>query len=215
MSVGELPLLERGHHLDGENSFYGYAPPSRRAEEEDLLLWRMGVSGGEKGAPQRSRHRLGGDRLNRASISRKIAARAGEPCCTYIGKGDGTGIMSRWCCGQYADHAAHRRTYISHPDMWPLQCASARSSTRGTASFGRLSHRTSLRVDAETGCGARRRNHCRPCAGQKGTGRWTVLEHSRACRSPPISAACNARDSRTSRRSAHTQARYDGTEGLL
>jgi len=182
-----LPHLQPGDVLiDGGNSFYRDTERRLAAlAEHDIHYVGMGISGGEEGARHGPAIMPGGDAeawpLIR-DIFRAIAARAedGEPCCHWVGSGG---------AGHYVKMVHNG---IEYGDMqliaeaWDLLHRGLGLETERLAALftewnqGRLSSYL-IEITAEIlrvrdPDGTLRVLRILDAAGQKGTGRWTVIE---------------------------------------
>ncbi len=182
-----LPHLQPGDVLiDGGNSFY--RDTERRLAElarHDIRYVGMGISGGEEGARHGPAIMPGGDAeawpLIR-DIFRAIAARTedGEPCCRWVGSGG---------AGHYVKMVHNG---IEYGDMqliaeaWDLLHRGLGLETERLAALfaewnqGRLSSYlieiTAKILRVRDPDGTPRVLRILDAAGQKGTGRWTVIE---------------------------------------
>jgi 6-phosphogluconate dehydrogenase len=200
------PLLDEGDILiDGGNSLY--SDTQRRAtalESEKFTFIGMGVSGGEEGALNGPSLMPGGTASayeHLAPILTKIAAQVDDgPCVTYIGPGGAGHYVKMVHNGiEYGDMQLIAEAYdllknvagLNHQQLHEVFAAWNRTDELNsylveiTADiFTKLDPETSLPlveliVDA---------------AGQKGTGRWTVVEALElGVAIPTITAAVNAR----------------------
>ena len=205
--IGQLkPLLEEGDMIiDGGNSLY--EDTERRVKELEptgLGFIGMGVSGGEEGALNGPSLMPGGTRAAYAEIEHiltKIAAQVDDgPCVTYIGPGGAGHYVKMVHNGiEYGDMQLIAEAYdlmknvlgLNHDQLhdvfaeWNLTDELNSFLIEITADiFTNLDEDTGkplveLIVDA---------------AGQKGTGRWTVISAlEKGVAIPTITAAVNAR----------------------
>ncbi|HEY9827983.1 MAG TPA: NADP-dependent phosphogluconate dehydrogenase [Stenomitos sp.] len=201
-----IPLLEPGDILiDGGNSLYeDTVRRTKLMEEKGLRFIGMGVSGGEEGALNGPSLMPGGtaeayDALE--PILTKIAAQVDDgPCVTYIGP-DGAGHYVKMVHNgiEYGDMQLIAEAYdllknVARLDHHQLhQVFSEWNTTDELNSFLiEISAQIFTYIDPDTG---------KPLvelvldeAGQKGTGRWTVMSALELGVSiPTITAAVNAR----------------------
>ncbi|WP_102158418.1 NADP-dependent phosphogluconate dehydrogenase [Zhihengliuella halotolerans] len=181
-----LPLLEAGDIvIDGGNSHY---EDTRRREaelaEHDLHFVGVGVSGGEEGALLGPSIMPGGSKQSYEALGpmlEKISAKYdGEPCCTWIST-DGAGHFVKMVHNgiEYADMQVIGEAYDlmrSAAGIEPAEQSKIFADWMKTSLSSfliEISAEVLAQVDAETG---------KPLvdvivdsAGQKGTGRWTVV----------------------------------------
>ncbi|WP_344879332.1 NADP-dependent phosphogluconate dehydrogenase [Zhihengliuella alba] len=181
-----VPLLEPGDIvIDGGNSHY---EDTRRREaalaEKDLHFVGVGVSGGEEGALLGPSIMPGGSQESYRALGpmlEKISAKyEGEPCCTWIST-DGAGHFVKMVHNgiEYADMQVIGEAYDllrSAAGLEPAEQAKVFTEWNKTNLSSFLIEITAEvlgHVDADTG---------KPLvdvvvdsAGQKGTGRWTVI----------------------------------------
>ncbi|MCO1339561.1 phosphogluconate dehydrogenase (NADP(+)-dependent, decarboxylating) [Kocuria polaris] len=181
-----VPLLEAGDIvIDGGNSHY---EDTRRREAElakhDLHFVGVGVSGGEEGALLGPSIMPGGSKQSYEALGpmlEKISAKYdGEPCCAWIST-DGAGHFVKMVHNgiEYADMQVIGEAYDllrSGAGLEPAEQAkifTEWNSTSLSSFLIEISAEVLAQVDAETG---------KPLvdvivdsAGQKGTGRWTVV----------------------------------------
>ncbi|MBF4995457.1 NADP-dependent phosphogluconate dehydrogenase [Arthrobacter gandavensis] len=181
-----VPLLEAGDIvIDAGNSHY---EDTRRREaalaEKDLHFVGVGVSGGEEGALLGPSIMPGGSRESYDSLGpmlEKISAKYnGEPCCTWVGT-DGAGHFVKMVHNgiEYADMQVIGEAYDllrSAAGIEPAEQAGIfREWNEGQLSsfLIEITAEVLAHTDAKTG---------KPfvdvvvdSAGQKGTGRWTVV----------------------------------------
>ena len=180
------PLLEKGDVIiDGGNSLF--TDTQRRAQELEargLHFVGCGVSGGEEGALKGPSLMPGGSRGSWdiiAPIYRKIAAQVdGEPCCRYMGP-DGAGHYVKMVHNgiEYGDMQLICEAYAILKDVLGMEAAElADIFTKWNRSeldsyLIEITSQIFRKTDPDTG---------KPLvdvildkAGQKGTGKWTLL----------------------------------------
>ena len=180
------PLLEKGDVIiDGGNSLF--TDTQRRAQELEargLHFVGCGVSGGEEGALKGPSLMPGGSRGSWdiiAPIYRKIAAQVdGEPCCRYMGP-DGAGHYVKMVHNgiEYGDMQLICEAYAILKDVLGMEAAELADIftewNKGALDSYLIEITSQIfrRLDPDTG---------KPLvdvildkAGQKGTGKWTLL----------------------------------------
>jgi len=185
--IDELtPLLERGDIvIDGGNSHY---PDSERRyhalEKQGILFMGIGISGGEEGARHGPSIMPGGHRQAWPEIKpmfQAIAAQSeeGEPCCHWVGEGGAGHYVKMVHNGiEYGDMQIICEAYQLLFAMLGLQ---ADELSRIFADWNRgklnsyLIEITSQIFAFKTQEGHPLVEKILDVAGQKGTGRWTVM----------------------------------------
>ena len=200
-----LPLLSPGDTIiDGGNSdFRDTIERTKRLEEVGLAYLGIGVSGGAEGARRGPSMMAGGTRANYAAVEPVLAAIAakyhGDPCVAHLGP-DGAGHFVKTVHNgiEYADMQMIAEVYGLLRDGEGL------SAGEGASFFDRWNHGVLesylIGVTAEVlatkdpQTGADIVDLIIDKAGQKGTGRWTVIEAIRMGQSASIiEAAVGAR----------------------
>ena len=200
-----LPLLSPGDTIiDGGNSdFRDTIERTKRLEEVGLAYLGIGVSGGAEGARRGPSMMAGGTRANYAAVEPVLAAIAakyhGDPCIAHLGP-DGAGHFVKTVHNgiEYADMQMIAEVYGLLRDGKGL------SAGEGASFFDRWNHGVLesylIGVTAEVlaakdpQTGAEIVDLIIDKAGQKGTGRWTVIEAIRMGQSASIiEAAVGAR----------------------
>ena len=200
-----LPLLSPGDTIiDGGNSdFRDTIKRTKRLEEVGLAYLGIGVSGGAEGARRGPSMMAGGTRANYAAVEPVLAAIAakyhGDPCVAHLGP-DGAGHFVKTVHNgiEYADMQMIAEVYGLLRDGEGL------SAGEGASFFDRWNHGVLesylIGVTAEVlatkdpQTGAEIVDLIIDKAGQKGTGRWTVIEAIRMGQSASIiEAAVGAR----------------------
>ena len=200
-----LPLLSPGDTIiDGGNSdFRDTIERTKRLEEVGLAYLGIGVSGGAEGARRGPSMMAGGTRANYAAVEPVLAAIAakyhGDPCVAHLGP-DGAGHFVKTAHNgiEYADMQMIAEVYGLLRDGEGL------SAGEGASFFDRWNHGVLesylIGVTAEVlaakdpQTGAEIVDLIIDKAGQKGTGRWTVIEAIRMGQSASIiEAAVGAR----------------------
>ena len=200
-----LPLLSPGDTIiDGGNSdFRDTSERTKRLEEVGLAYLGIGVSGGAEGARRGPSMMAGGTRANYAAVEPVLAAIAakyhGDPCVAHLGP-DGAGHFVKTVHNgiEYADMQMIAEVYGLLRDGEGL------SAGEGASFFDRWNHGVLesylIGVTAEVlatkdpQTGLEIVNLIIDKAGQKGTGRWTVIEAIRMGQSASIiEAAVGAR----------------------
>ena len=200
-----LPLLSPGDTIiDGGNSdFRDTIERTKRLEEVGLAYLGIGVSGGAEGARRGPSMMAGGTRANYAAVEPVLAAIAakyhGDPCVAHLGR-DGAGHFVKTVHNgiEYADMQMIAEVYGLLRDGEGL------SAGEGASFFDRWNHGVLesylIGVTAEVlatkdpQTGLEIVDLIIDKAGQKGTGRWTVIEAIRMGQSASIiEAAVGAR----------------------
>lgn len=200
-----LPFLESGDIIiDGGNSHY---PDTKRRKEmlgaRELHFVGCGISGGEEGALNGPSLMPGGDKLAVDALLpllEKIAAKdfAGKPCVTNVGS-DGSGHFVKM-----VHNGIEYAVMQFLAEAYDLMRAEGKSPPQIAAVFekwnqGKLA---SFLVELSGTILQKKDDHgdgylidkILDVAGQKGTGRWTVVDAvSRGVAMPTISAAVDAR----------------------
>jgi 6-phosphogluconate dehydrogenase len=181
-----LPHLDRGDLIiDGGNSFFeDTIRRSKMLDEKGLLYIGAGVSGGEEGARHGPSIMPGGQREAYelvAPILKKIAAQVdGEPCCTYIGP-DGAGHYVKMVHNgiEYGDMQLIAEAYFILKNALNLDARrlhdvfAAWNEGELNSYLIEITRDIFTRKDEETGQALV--EVILDKAGQKGTGKWTVL----------------------------------------
>jgi 6-phosphogluconate dehydrogenase, decarboxylating len=182
-----LPLLDRGDILiDGGNSLYTDTQRrTRKVEQAGMLYVGSGVSGGEEGALTGPSLMPGGSAAAWAHIKpifQAICARTpdGEPCCDWMGE-DGAGHFVKMVHNgiEYGDMQLIAETYdvmkrvvgMSNAQMHEVF---AEWNARELDSY--LIEITRDILAYKTEAGEQTIDVILDAAGQKGTGKWTVIE---------------------------------------
>jgi len=182
-----LPLLERGDILiDGGNSLYTDTQRrTRKVEQAGMLYVGSGVSGGEEGALTGPSLMPGGSAAawpHIKPIFQAICARTpdGEPCCDWMGE-DGAGHFVKMVHNgiEYGDMQLIAETYdvmkrvvgMSNAQMHEVF---AEWNARELDSY--LIEITRDILAYKTEAGEQTIDVILDAAGQKGTGKWTVIE---------------------------------------
>ncbi len=182
---GLQPLLEGGDIIvDGGNSLFTETQDRmERLEADDILFVGCGVSGGEDGARYGPSMMPGGSPdawPHLQDLFQSAAAKApdGTPCADWVGPGGAGHYVKMIHNGiEYGDmqviaeayHLLHRGLGLGHPEM----AAIFEEWDRGVLDSYLIeitSHILALEVDGE-----RRVEAILDAAGQKGTGKWTVI----------------------------------------
>jgi 6-phosphogluconate dehydrogenase len=182
-----LPLLDKGDILiDGGNSLYtDTIRRTRRVEDAGLLYVGTGVSGGEEGALKGPSLMPGGSAAawqHIQPIFQAICARTkeGEPCCDWMGE-NGAGHFVKMIHNgiEYGDMQLIAETYdvmkrvlkLSNEEMHAIF---SRWNERELDSY--LIEITRDILEYRTESGEAVLDVILDAAGQKGTGKWTVVE---------------------------------------
>ncbi len=199
------PLLEEGDTIiDGGNAdFHDTRRRSKALAERGLHFVGMGVSGGEQGARHGPSMMVGGsehswDQLR--DVLRAIAARYdGDPCVDHLGP-DGAGHFVKTVHNgiEYADMQVIAEIYglLHYGCVWsPAQIGALFSSWNDGALKSYLVEITGeLLAYTDPATGHPVVDVIKDAAGQKGTGRWTVVEAVRMGQAATmIEAAVGAR----------------------
>ena len=200
-----LPLLEAGDIvIDGGNAHFPDTIRRERAlKERGLLFLGTGISGGEEGARHGPSIMAGGEAEAYARVEpiyRAIAADVdGEPCCARVGP-DGAGHFVKMLHNgiEYADMQLIAEAYAFMQDVLGLDAA-AMQATFAEWNQGDLdSYLIEITADI---LGKRDPETGQPMvdvildsAGQKGTGRWSVVAAlDLGAAAPTIAEAVSAR----------------------
>jgi 6-phosphogluconate dehydrogenase len=205
--IGQLqPLLEEGDMIiDGGNSLY--EDTERRVKELEptgLGFIGMGVSGGEEGALNGPSLMPGGTRAAYAEIEHivtKIAAQVDDgPCVTYIGPGGAGHYVKMVHNGiEYGDMQLIAEAYdlmknvlgLNHEQLHEV--FAEWNTTEELDSF-LIEITTDIFTNMDPDTGKPLVEMIVDAAGQKGTGRWTVMSAlEMGVAIPTITAAVNAR----------------------
>jgi 6-phosphogluconate dehydrogenase len=182
-----LPLLDRGDILiDGGNSLYTDTQRrTRKVEQAGLLYVGSGVSGGEEGALTGPSLMPGGSTAawpHIKPIFQAICARTpeGEPCCDWMGE-DGAGHFVKMVHNgiEYGDMQLIAETYDVMKRVLGMSNAQmhevfAEWNARELDSY--LIEITRDILAYRTEAGEQTLDVILDAAGQKGTGKWTVIE---------------------------------------
>ncbi len=184
-----IPFMERDDILiDGGNSYF--RDTERRAKEVEAKGFRyfgMGVSGGEEGALWGPSLMPGGSKEAYQAVEpilKKVAAKAeqdGEPCVTYIGPGGAGHYVKMVHNGiEYGDMQLIAEAYDILKRALGLTAKEFRNLFTGW-NKGKLSSfliestaRVFETIDSDTGSPLV--DMILDKAGQKGTGKWTIIE---------------------------------------
>lgn len=205
--IGQLkPLLEAGDMIiDGGNSLY--EDTERRVKDLEptgLGFIGMGVSGGEEGALNGPSLMPGGTRTAYAEIEHivtKIAAQVDDgPCVTYIGPGGAGHYVKMVHNGiEYGDMQLIAEAYDLMKNVLGLDHAQLHevfaewNLTDALNSF-LIEITADIFTNLDEGTGKPLVELIVDAAGQKGTGRWTVINAlEMGVAIPTIGAAVNAR----------------------
>jgi len=181
-----IPLLEPGDILiDGGNSLYqDTARRLRRAEAAGLLYIGTGVSGGEEGARHGPSIMPGGSAVawpHVAPIFQAIAAKVadGSPCCDWVGEGGAGHYVKMVHNGiEYGDMQLIGEAYQLMRDGLGMS-ADEMSAVFADWNQGELeSYLVEITRDIlafKDADGAPLVDRILDAAGQKGTGKWTVI----------------------------------------
>ncbi|MBQ9941851.1 MAG: decarboxylating NADP(+)-dependent phosphogluconate dehydrogenase [Christensenellaceae bacterium] len=181
-----IPLLEEGDVLiDGGNSnFHETRRRCAKMAEHGLMFVGMGVSGGEEGALHGPSLMPGGDPKaweNAGHLLQAIAAKAadGQPCCNYVGP-DGAGHFTKTVHNgiEYGDMQLICEAYHMLRDASGLNYDQMSDVFAGWNQGMLGCYLNSITTDIlkfkEDGAPLVPR--ILDVAGQKGTGKWTVIE---------------------------------------
>jgi 6-phosphogluconate dehydrogenase len=184
---GLLPHLEPGDIvIDGGNSFF--KDTQRRWQElseHGIRFLGVGISGGEEGARHGPSIMPGGDPDAWPSVSgvlRSIAARAedGEPCCRWVGEGGAGHYVKMIHNGiEYGDMQLIAEAWQLLRDglgMPPQEIAKTFATWNQGPLASYLIEITARILEVNEADGSPRVDHILDAAGQKGTGRWTVID---------------------------------------
>ena len=184
---GLLPHLEPGDIvIDGGNSFFN--DTQRRWQElsvHGIRFLGVGISGGEEGARYGPSIMPGGDPDAWPSVSdvlRSIAARAedGEPCCRWVGEGGAGHYVKMIHNGiEYGDMQLIAEAWQLMRDglgMQPQEIAETFAQWNQGPLASYLIEITARILEVNEADGSPRVDHILDAAGQKGTGRWTVID---------------------------------------
>ncbi|MBC8538766.1 decarboxylating NADP(+)-dependent phosphogluconate dehydrogenase [Christensenellaceae bacterium NSJ-63] len=181
-----IPLLDKGDTLiDGGNAnFHDTVRRSKKMAEHGLMYIGMGVSGGEEGALHGPSLMPGGDYKaweNVGQLLMDISAKApnGEPCCAYLGT-DGAGHFTKTVHNgiEYGDMELLCETYQfmrNATDMTCDQMGDVFAKWNEGMLGGYLTTITSEILKFKEN-GEALVPRILDVAGQKGTGKWTVIE---------------------------------------
>ena len=181
-----LPYLEPGDILiDGGNSFF--ADTERRTaalKEKGILFLGVGISGGEEGARHGPSIMPGGRSEawpHVKEILQSISARVnGEPCCQWVGEGGAGHFVKMVHNGiEYADMQLIAESY----DLMRRGLAASAEELSQTFSRWNESYLNSYLIEISSAIFAKKDEDGQPlidkildAAGQKGTGKWTVID---------------------------------------
>lgn len=181
-----LPHLDPGDIvIDGGNSLF--SDTERRVEElrgKEILFLGMGVSGGEEGARHGPSIMPGGrseawPRIK--EIFQSISAKVGsEPCCQWVGEGGSGHFVKMVHNGiEYADMQLVAESY----DVMRHGYGVAADELSATFARWNKSYLNSYLIEITATIFAKKDHDGKPLvdkildvAGQKGTGKWTVVE---------------------------------------
>ena len=200
-----LPLLSPGDTIiDGGNSdFRDTIERTKRLEEVGLAYLGIGVSGGAEGARRGPSMMAGGTRANYAAVEPVLAAIAakyhGDPCVAHLGP-DGAGHFVKTVHNgiEYADMQMIAEVYGLLRDGEGLSAGEGASFfdrwNRGVLESYLIGVTAEVLAAKDPQTGAEIVDLIIDKAGQKGTGRWTVIEAIRMGQSASIiEAAVGAR----------------------
>jgi 6-phosphogluconate dehydrogenase len=182
-----LPLLERGDILiDGGNSlFTDTIRRTRKVEQAGMLYVGSGVSGGEEGALTGPSLMPGGSAAawqHIKPIFQAVCARTpdGEPCCDWMGE-DGAGHFVKMVHNgiEYGDMQLIAETY----DVMKRVLGMSNSQMHEVFAEWNVGELDSYLIEItrdilayKTAAGEQPLDSILDAAGQKGTGKWTVIE---------------------------------------
>ena len=200
-----LPLLSLGDTIiDGGNSdFRDTIERTKRLEEVGLAYLGIGVSGGAEGARRGPSMMAGGTRANYAAVEPVLAAIAakyhGDPCIAHLGP-DGAGHFVKTVHNgiEYADMQMIAEVYGLLRDGEGLSAGEGASFfdrwNQGVLESYLIGVTAEVLAAKDPQTGAEIVDLIIDKAGQKGTGRWTVIEAIRMGQSASIiEAAVGAR----------------------
>ena len=200
-----LPLLSLGDTIiDGGNSdFRDTIERTKRLEEVGLAYLGIGVSGGAEGARRGPSMMAGGTRANYAAVEPVLAAIAakyhGDPCVAHLGP-DGAGHFVKTVHNgiEYADMQMIAEVYGLLRDGEGLSAGEGASFfdrwNQGVLESYLIGVTAEVLAAKDPQTGAKIVDLIIDKAGQKGTGRWTVIEAIRMGQSASIiEAAVGAR----------------------
>ena len=200
-----LPLLSLGDTIiDGGNSdFRDTIERTKRLEEVGLAYLGIGVSGGAEGARRGPSMMAGGTRANYAAVEPVLAAIAakyhGDPCVAHLGP-DGAGHFVKTVHNgiEYADMQMIAEVYGLLRDGEGLSAGEGASFfdrwNQGVLESYLIGVTAEVLAAKDPQTGAEIVDLIIDKAGQKGTGRWTVIEAIRMGQSASIiEAAVGAR----------------------
>ena len=200
-----LPLLSPGDTIiDGGNSdFRDTIERTKRLEEVGLAYLGIGVSGGAEGARRGPSMMAGGTRANYAAVEPVLAAIAakyhGDPCVAHLGP-DGAGHFVKTVHNgiEYADMQMIAEVYGLLRDGEGLSAGEGASFfdrwNQGVLESYLIGVTAEVLAAKDPQTGAEIVDLIIDKAGQKGTGRWTVIEAIRMGQSASIiEAAVGAR----------------------
>ena len=200
-----LPLLSPGDTIiDGGNSdFRDTIERTKRLEEVGLAYLGIGVSGGAEGARRGPSMMAGGTRANYAAVEPVLAAIAakyhGDPCVAHLGP-DGAGHFVKTVHNgiEYADMQMIAEVYGLLRDGEGLSAGEGASFfdrwNQGVLESYLIGVTAKVLAAKDPQTGADIVDLIIDKAGQKGTGRWTVIEAIRMGQSASIiEAAVGAR----------------------
>jgi len=182
-----LPLLERGDILiDGGNSLYtDTIRRTRKVEQAGMLYVGSGVSGGEEGALTGPSLMPGGSAAawpHIKPIFQAVCARtpAGEPCCDWMGE-DGAGHFVKMVHNgiEYGDMQLIAETYDVMKRVLGMSNAEMHEVFAEWNAGELDSYLIEITRDIlayRTESGEETIDVILDAAGQKGTGKWTVIE---------------------------------------
>ena len=200
-----LPLLSPGDTIiDGGNSdFRDTIERTKRLEEVGLAYLGIGVSGGAEGARRGPSMMAGGTRANYAAVEPVLAAIAakyhGDPCVAHLGP-DGAGHFVKTVHNgiEYADMQMIAEVYGLLRDGEGLSAGEGASFfdrwNQGVLESYLIGVTAEVLAAKDPQTGVEIVDLIIDKAGQKGTGRWTVIEAIRMGQSASIiEAAVGAR----------------------
>lgn len=200
-----LPLLSPGDTIiDGGNSdFRDTIERTKRLEEAGLAYLGIGVSGGAEGARRGPSMMAGGTKANYAAVEPVLAAIAakyhGDPCVAHLGP-DGAGHFVKTVHNgvEYADMQMIAEVYGVLRDGEGLSAADVASFfnrwNHGVLESYLIGVTAEVLATKDPQTGTEIVDLIIDKAGQKGTGRWTVIEAIRMGQSASIiEAAVGAR----------------------
>ncbi len=186
--IGSLsPLLDKGDLIaDLGNSYY--KETERRVEEleaKGLMFLGMGISGGAEGARHGPAIMAGGSQESWARVKAPLqdasAKFEGDPCCDWFGPGGSGHFIKMLHNGiEYADMQMIAEAYGLMRDGWGMEAADIGDVFAGWMDGPLNSYLIEIAAEVaqaeDPKTGAAMLDMILDKAGQKGTGRWSVVE---------------------------------------